>query len=233
MRDGEGAAPAPRVGTIYVQRSPQGGYLADVLELPGCLARGTTRDDAVARVRAAFTDYLELLSSRGVSTEHWKDLDPQAFEVRDAPAPFTFPEDFRPMQEHELRDFLHRFEASRAALLALVRGISPDEIERRVTPDAWSIRQTLEHIALTEVALLSRLEKWPNPEFATLQAVHRMAFQRFSVMEPEDTSLDHVIDGRRWSTRKVMRRMLEHEYEHLGQIKEQLAALGSSERPPE
>ncbi len=215
-----------------MQASPQGGFLADVLELPGCLARGATRDDAVERVRVAFADYLELLGSRGVSTDHWKDLDPGTFEVKDADVPFTFPEDFQPMQEHELRDFLHRFEASRAALLALVRGLSPDEIELRVTPDAWSIRETLEHVALTEVRLLSRLEKWPDPEFATLQAVHRMAFQRFSVMEPEDTSLDHTIDGRRWSTRKVMRRMLEHEYEHLGQIKEQLAALGS-DRPPE
>ncbi len=233
MSEREGDPGGPRVGTIYVQPSPQGGFLADVVELPGCLARGVTRDDAISRVRAAFADYLELLTSRGVSTEHWKDLDPGAFEVRDAPAPFTFPEDFQPMQEHELRDFLHRFEASRAALLALVRGLSSDEIERRVTPEAWSIRETLEHVALSEVRLLSRLEKWPDPEFATLQAVHRMAFQRFSVMEPEDTSLDHTIDGRRWSTRKVMRRMLEHEYEHLGQIREQLATLGSAERPPE
>ncbi|MFN2520181.1 MAG: DinB family protein [Candidatus Limnocylindria bacterium] len=216
-----------------MQASPQGGFLADVLELPGCLARGATRDDAVERVRIAFADYLELLGSRGVSTDHWRDLDPRTFEVKDADVPFTFPEDFQAMQEHELRDFLHRFEASRAALLALVRGLSSDEIELRVTPDAWSIRETLEHVALTEVRLLSRLEKWPDPEFATLQAVHRMAFQRFSVMEPEDTSLDHTIDGRRWSTRKVMRRMLEHEYEHLGQIREQLTALGSAERPPE
>ena len=51
-------------------------------------------------------------------------------------------------------------------------------------------------------------------------------------MEPADTALDHRVMGRRWTTRKVMRRILEHEFEHLGHIKEILAALGS-DRPPE
>ena len=218
-------------GTIYVQQAQDGTFVADVAELPGCVARGATRDDAVAKARAAFRDYLELLSSRGVSTDHWKDLDPETFAVREPPARFTLPEDFRPMEEHELRDFLHRMEASRSALLALVRGLSADDLERAPTDAMWSVRAALEHIAFTEVGLLSRLEKWPDRDFATLQAVHRMAFQRFAVMEPQDTALDHEIAGQRWSTRKVMRRILEHEYEHLGHIKEIIAALGADRQP--
>lgn len=218
-------------GTIYVQASADGTFVADVAELPGCIARGATREEAVARVRDAFRDYLELLASRGVSTDHWKQLDPQAFQVKDPPARFTFPEDFRPMEEHEIRDFLHQMEASRSSLLSLVRGLSADELERRPTETTWSVREALEHIAFTEVGLLAKLEKWPESEFATLQAVHRMAFQRFTVMEPEDTALDHEIQGARWGTRKVMRRILEHEYEHLNHIKEIIAALGGDRQP--
>ncbi|HEY8787100.1 MAG TPA: type II toxin-antitoxin system HicB family antitoxin [Candidatus Limnocylindria bacterium] len=216
---------------IYVQG--EGSYwLAHVPVLRGCIASGTTRDEAIANARRAFRAYLELLDARGVSIEHWKDLDPNTFEVHDLPADRVVPEDIGRMEEHELRDFLHQFEASRAALLSLVREISADELERKPIETMWSVREALEHVMLTEASLLSRLEKWPADPYNTLQAVHRMAFQRFTVMEPPDTDLDHVVLGRRWTTRKVMRRILEHEFEHLGHIQEIVAALGAH-RPPD
>jgi predicted RNase H-like HicB family nuclease len=216
---------------IYVQGD--GTYwLAHVPVLRGCIASGTTRDTAIANARRAFRAYLELLDARGVSIEHWKDLDPSTFDVRDLPADRVVPEDLGRMEEHELRDFLHQFEASRAALLSVVREISADELERKPTDSMWSVREALEHVMLTEASLLSRLEKWPADPYNTLQAVHRMAFQRFTIMEPPDTDLDHVVLGRRWTTRKVMRRILEHEFEHLEHIKEIVAALGET-RPPD
>jgi predicted RNase H-like HicB family nuclease/uncharacterized damage-inducible protein DinB len=212
--------------SIYVQG--EGSYwLAHVPVLRGCIASGTTRDEAIANARRAFRAYLELLDARGVSIEHWKDLDPNAFDVRDLPADRVVPEDVGRMEEHELRDFLHQFEASRAALLSLVRDISAEDLERKPTETMWSVREALEHVMLTEASFLSRLEKWPADPYNTLQAVHRMAFQRFTVMEPPDTDLDHVVLGRRWTTRKVMRRILEHEFEHLGHIQEIVDALGA------
>lgn len=215
-------------GTIYVRQA--GGWLASVAELPGCVARGATRDEAVANARRAFPDYLALLEKYGVSTEHWKDLEPSTFEVKEYSTEEWFADDFRPLEEHELRDFLHQMEGSRAALLALIRGLSPDELERKPTDDMWSVRQALEHVMQTEATLVGRLEKWPE-EVGALQAVHRMAFQRFSILEPADTTLDHRIFGDRWSVRRVMRRILEHEYEHLEHIKQIVAALGGQRAP--
>lgn len=221
------------MGTIYVQADPSDGtFTAHVLELPGCNARGGSRDEAVANVKRAFRDYLALLASRGMSLDRWKAYDVDTFTVKEPAERNVFPEEFSGMDEHELRDFLHQMEASRSALLTAVRGLSAEELERKPTPAQWSVREALEHVMTTQVALLSRLEKWPGNEFATLQAVHRLAFQRFTVMDPEDTAIDHEVMGRRWSTRKVMRRILEHEYEHLEHIREIVAALGS-DRPPE
>jgi len=217
-------------GTIYVWESG-GSYLANVVELPGCIARGATRDEAVTKVRRTFRDYLQMLADRGVSTDHWKGLDPDAFAVKDPPENRLLPEDAGPMEEHEIRDFLHRMEASRSALLALVRELSAEDMERKPTEETWSVREALEHVLATEAVLLSRLERWPDRDFATLQAVHRMAFQRFSVLEPEDTAVEHQIFQYRWSTRKVMRRILEHEYEHMIHIREILAALGGDRQP--
>jgi len=216
-------------GAIYV-RPLEGGYIATVADLPGCVARGATKDEAAANARRAFPEYLALLEKYGVSTEHWKELDPASFGVKDTNVEDWFAEDFSPMQEHEIRDFLHHMEASRAALLGLVRELSPDDVERKPTPDMWSIRQALEHIMTTEASLVGRLERWPT-EIGALQAVHRMAFQRFSILDPEDTKIDHRIAGQRWSTRRVMRRILEHEYEHMGHIREILAALGGDRQP--
>ena len=221
------------MGTIYVQQDPvDGTFTAHVLELPGCNARGGTREDAVEKVKHSFRDYLALLRSRGMSVDHLRETDVDRFEVKDPPSRGIFPEDFRQMDEHEMRDFLRQMEASRSALLAQLRGLSAEQLEKQPTPSMWSVRGALEHIMETEVALLSKLERWPDREFATLQAVHRLAFQRFTVMDPADTAIDHTIEGRRWSTRTVMRRILEHEYEHLGHIREIVAALGS-DRPPE
>jgi len=216
---------------IFVSQGSDGYWLARVPAFPGCNASGTTRDQAIANARKAFRAYRELLEARGVSVEHWKDIDPATLAVQDAPPTGLLAGDDKPLDEHEVRDFLHQFEASRAALISLVKGLSSDQLEKKPTERMWSVREALEHIMEADIEFLAKLEKWPDNPFGTLQATHRIAFQRFSVMEPGDW-VDHTVLGRRWTTRRVMRRLLEHEYEHYGHIKEIMAALGG-DRPPE
>ena len=216
---------------IFVMQAADAYFLARVPVLPGANASGKTRDEAIANARKAFRAYRDLLEARGVSVEHWKGIDPDAIVAEDAPASGLFPGEDQPLEEHEIRDFLHQFEASRAALISLVKGLSAPQLEKEPTESMWSVRQALEHIMETDIALLSKLEKWPDDPFGALQAAHRIAFQRFSVMEPGDW-VDHTVMGRRWTTRRVMRRMLEHEFEHYEHIKEIMAALGG-DRPPE
>lgn len=216
--------------TIFVQGG-EGYWLADVPILPGAVASGTTREQAIANARRAFRAYRDLLDTRGVSIDHWKALDPDTFAVADYPAA-GLPEDERALEEHEVRDFLHQYEASRAALIGLVQGLSPEQLERRPTETTWSVRQALEHIMTTDVALLSRTERWPDDPFNTLQAVHRLVFQRLAVMDPAEQGRQRIVNGRTWTVRTVMRRLLEHESEHYGQIKEIMAGLGG-DRPPE
>jgi predicted RNase H-like HicB family nuclease len=216
---------------IFVIQGGDGYWLARVPALPGANASGTTRDEAIANARKAFRAYRDLLEARGVSVEHWKAIDPATLPVEDTPPSGIFPGEDTPLQEHEVRDFLHQFEASRAALISLVKGLSADELEKKPTETMWSVREALEHIMSSDTEFLAKLERWPDDPFGTLQATHRIAFQRFSVMEPGDWR-DHTIMGRRWTTRRVMRRLLEHEFEHYGHIKEIMAALGG-DRPPE
>ena len=210
---------------IYVT-CPRDGYcLASIPALPGCIASGSDRTAAIANARRAWGAYLDMLAAQGVSVDHWKDLDPATFPVAEPDPPPLLPEDEGPVEEHELRDFLHVFEAQHAALLALVQGIPADELERAPDADTWSVRQALEHLMTTQATLLSRLERWPDDPFNTLQAVHRIVFQRFTVMDAGDTDRTTVIGGRSWTVRRVMRRILEHEWEHYRHIAEIVATL--------
>ena len=216
---------------IFVRSSSHDYFVASVSAIPGCVGTGTTRDAAIANARKAFRAYRELLEARGVSIERWKLIDPDKLAVDETTAAGILPGEEVPLEEHETRDFLHQFEASRAALISLVKGLSADQLEKKPTEAMWSVREALEHIMTTDIALLAKLETWPDAPFGALQAAHRIAFQRFSVMEPGDW-VDHQIMGRRWTTKKVMRRLLEHEFEHYNHIKEIMAALGG-DRPPE
>ncbi len=215
---------------IYVGSSHEGYWLASLPALPGCIASGKTRDEAVANARRAFGAYLVLLEAQGVSTDHWKDIAPERLAVVDAPANGLLDEDTGPVEEHELRDFLHVFEAEHAALLALVRGVGADDMQRAPDADTWSVRQALEHLMTTQASLLSRLEQWPDDPFNTLQAIHRIVFQRFTVMEPPQTERTTLYKGRPWTVRRVMRRILEHEWEHYTHIEEIIAKLAKEKR---
>jgi uncharacterized damage-inducible protein DinB/predicted RNase H-like HicB family nuclease len=211
---------------IYVTEAQKDYWLATIPAVMGCNASGKTRDEAIANVRTSFRDFIALLESRSTDIEHWKRLDPSSFAVAEPVTAGLFPEDERPLEEHELRDFLHVFETEHAALMAMLASLPPDDIERQPDATTWSVREALEHMMTAQVALLSRWEKWPTDPFNTLQAVHRLVFQRFTVMDAEQARGTKIVRGRPWTVRRVMRRLLEHEWEHYGQIKQIIDALG-------
>jgi predicted RNase H-like HicB family nuclease/uncharacterized damage-inducible protein DinB len=209
---------------IHVAEAQPGYWLATIPVLPGCIASGKTREEAIAKARGAFREYRALLEAHGVAIDHWKDIDPDALSVDESWTPPLVPREDEPFEEHEIRDFLHQYQASRAAVIALVKRLTPEQLEKAPDDATWSVRQALEHMMTTDIALLSRIEKWPDDPFTSYQAVHRIIVQRFSVMEPDDWR-DHSISGRRWTSKRVMRRLLEHEFEHYGHVKEIIAAL--------
>jgi len=212
------------VSTVYVTRLDDGTFSAILPSLPGCAANAKTRDEAVERCREVARAYIDLLRERDVRIEH-DVFDPERLEVRDAPEPNTVPEGFTPVEEHDLRDFLHRFEALHAALVDRVADMTQEELERKPSEGEWSLREMLQHVASTEIVLLSRLEPWPRGGFGAFNAVRRIVVQRFSVMDAGDAQGEHTILGRRWTAKKVARRFLEHAFEHLRQADEILEKL--------
>ena len=45
--------------TVILEREPDGGYVATVPALPGCVSQGDTRDEAMRNIREAADLYIE------------------------------------------------------------------------------------------------------------------------------------------------------------------------------
>ena len=51
---------------VSLERDEDGVWVAECPSIPGCVSQGSTRDEAVANVRAAIRDCLEVRAERGL-----------------------------------------------------------------------------------------------------------------------------------------------------------------------
>lgn len=207
---------------VYLETSAQaleeGGYLAHVPALVGCVARGKTKEEAIEKTREAMAAYLALMRQHGMRVPSADEA--IELEVTETDA-LTLPPDYAPMSDQELDDLWHLAHTSREALLDTLAAMSSSALNWRADPQSWSVRNVLEHMARADVWYASRLEEGGLPEL-----LWRLAATRDLVMNqlhslPSETRA-HVTkhDDEEWTPRKVARRMLEHEQEHLQQIRE-------------
>lgn len=45
--------------TVILREEPEGGYSAQVVELPGCISQGESREETIKNIREAIEGYLE------------------------------------------------------------------------------------------------------------------------------------------------------------------------------
>ena len=80
------------------------------------------------------------------------------------------------------------------------------------------------HLAEADLWYTDRLTRWPEAPLFRLAAARGIALERLRDMSEERRASVTSFDGEDWTPRKVMRRMLEHEREHIHEIRELLAA---------
>lgn len=202
----------------------EGGYLAHVVNLIGCAARGKTKDEALANTRAAITEILAVLRKHGAKApaEH----EPIELDVTETDQ-LTLPSDYTAMGDAELDDWWERAAFSRQELLDTLGTVSPAALAWRENEESWAISNILAHIAGADLWYASRLE-----EGGLRELMYRMSATRALLLQHlQNISIDkraHVTnhDGEDWTPRKAARRMLEHEHEHLTQIREMLKSFG-------
>jgi predicted RNase H-like HicB family nuclease/uncharacterized damage-inducible protein DinB len=218
---------------------------AGVPDLPGCTLRAPSRAEALARLPAAIRDHLAWLRRHGEpvpSTDDPVEVEVAGeshgfgpFNAGDAAA--LFPPDRMPVTPEEMEVYLRLMAHSRIDLLALVELLPDELLDRQGDTDPFTIRRILRHVGNAEEWYVSRLvppemlpAEWEHddelPIFEFLAMEHRTAVDRLRRLTAAERAAvfypshwtDHPDEP--WTTRKALRRAVEHEREHTGQIQE-------------
>ncbi|HEX6383612.1 MAG TPA: DinB family protein [Anaerolineae bacterium] len=233
---------------VYLESDGKGRTMAHVLDLPGCFVRADRREAALSALTGAIRDYNDWLRRHGEAVD--SSAEPiilNVAETSEGIGPFDpgdkaalFAPERRPLGRNDLERTLQLAAYNRADLLALVRPLPDDIRQWRAHPDAMSIKRALRHIGNAEQWYVSRLvqpdtlpSQWADDEdmalFDFLEMTRRTAAARMRQLSDEELSRvvvpQHFADlpDEPWTARKALRRLLEHEREHTGHIREILA----------
>ncbi|MFN8559604.1 MAG: type II toxin-antitoxin system HicB family antitoxin [Dehalococcoidia bacterium] len=217
----------------YLEEDVSGICAAHVPDLAGCLAAGATREAALAALPDAVRAYLSWCGAHGDPLPDDGAVEVAVAEVARGYRPWLrgganalFSVDRAPLGDAELRTYLRRMGYARFDLLALLRLVPPAALDT-VPPDGGdTVRQIVTHIADTELWYASRIGHRPTAPGDDI--MHRLVDERARVVEailrlaPRQRDLVYVPTEQRsedpeeaWTLRKVLRRLLEHELEHL------------------
>lgn len=230
-------------------------WYAHVTELPGCFTRGETREEVLTALRDAIADHIAFLEARGhpvdATTLDFGVVEeihgiPELGEAGGAVALFSSDEE--PVGEVVFSHFLDLMRWNRGELFGIVEPLSEDERNARPLPDKWTIEETLRHVANAEEWYVSRFgaeiqEEYEgfirgmNPEERWSSILERLEATRRGGVHSLEYAFGRGVEGvftraaytqhpeERWTFRKVLRRFVEHEREHIGTIKRVADAL--------
>ncbi len=223
----------------YLEVFPDGTVLAQVLDLPGCMARGADEATALNYLRVAVPDYFRWLSMQDADTPTMsgeveltvRERVPVVMQGLHEARAFFAP-DAVPLSEDDLGWLLALMSYAHIDLMRFAGTLAPDVLDWQQNPDMWTVRQIVDHLAQSEIWLATRLDETPQVPVVTELAgdsvprydkIHEQAMLRYSGASPEQRALIRDNTGERWSLRKLMRRSIEHERSRTEQVAVTLA----------
>jgi predicted RNase H-like HicB family nuclease len=192
------------------------GPVAHVPSLPGATARGKTIDEAKENIRLAVQNYLSLLHNVGEVVPTSIDDIQFEFEVVERS---TFVTDYDQLRPQEIDTLLRWMAISRQELMDILRTLSAEAMDWKFEEDdTRTLGDILCHLADSDLWYTDRLTQLPETPIYRLAATRGVALERLRSLRPQDFSMVTNYEGEDWTPRKIIRRMLEHEREHLSQI---------------
>lgn len=222
---------------IGLENGYQGRSLAWALDYPGCFAHGSDGPSALMGIPRAllnYRDWTELHAGREYIEvgdfdlrliETWevykinRQFEPVAegYEVN-----AWFRDDWRPLSEEEAQRGIELLTWSRADLMQITRDLPDDILDRQLPDERWSIRGVLGHVGGAEWWYLDRLKlggeraELPKDAFERLNVVRTRLLR--CLPDLVGSKIVAGIDGEFWSPRKLLRRAIWHEMDHIGHI---------------
>ncbi len=229
---------------VGLENGYEGRSLAWALEHPGCFAYGGDGAEALENIAAEFVRYKDWVSAHTEDSwladtgdiavrlsEVWEvyrmDNHYRRVESGGIPINAWFSTDWIPLTRADIERGIDLLRFSRQDLYDLVRGLPGEVLDRERTGERWSLRGILEHIANAEWWYLDRLDlagisrdDLPEDVFARLGAVRTRLVETLPGLEGVERARGKM--GEWWSPRKVLRRAVEHELDHIGHIRKLL-----------
>lgn len=216
---------------VYQEANTKGKTLLHMLDYPGCIVKGQTIAEAFHRLAEGVESYM-----------HWREV--HGFTVAAEPYDFYLKEEQRggpfhpgnvaaffdydevPLTEAERREMLQLMAASREDLLTVITNLRPETLELWLESPNWSITEILRHIASAERYYITRLfaegsiPRSPRSRdvYHRLELMRESAVQILQLMTIDDLARKTNAGNEWWTARKIFRRFIEHEREHIGQI---------------
>jgi predicted RNase H-like HicB family nuclease/uncharacterized damage-inducible protein DinB len=223
--------------------------MVHVLDLLGCIAQGPTTERALDLTPETIRCYLRFLR------RHGDPVDPDApFSTSIAvhvtkgpwlgqgdPAP-GFAPDFQPMSSDDLHRYLLRLSHMHDDLLQSIDSMPAERLSAEPANGGRPIGQIVAHLVESECsyvrATVGKVAGMPEAQRAVQQsvasidaalpAVWRIAGERLAAMSPDERTQLAAHGQVTWSARRGLRRMLEHNWEHLLEIERRLGNVAAS-----
>jgi len=224
---------------VGLENGAEGRSIAWALDFPGCYAGGADGPQALVALPRALVDYeawveqhanpswlpdLGEIDIRLVETWQVYTIADDLTEASDGyEVNAWFRDDWRPLSAEEIDRGLQMLRWSRAELLAAAAGASQAAMDEKQPGERWAVRGVLNHVAGAEWWYLDRLdlagltrEQLPRDPFERLPLV-RAQLERAL---PGLAGVQRVLgkEGEFWSPRKLLRRALWHERDHVGHV---------------
>lgn len=235
------AAPAgPTTYDLYLESGPRRRKtMVHVLQLLGCVAVGATTDQAVATAPNAIRAYLRFLRRHGEAVDPASPFATQVAEhitqgqwLGHGSPNVMFSGDYTPLTDDEIDLYLKRLHALRETLAAWAAAQTDQQLEAAPKDGGRPDRAVLLHILIGPgsylgtalggapgySAVYNAVERGKLDVADGLRRVAAMADKRLRATTSEErTQMRELRSGPR-SLRRGVRRMLEHDWEHLAEL---------------
>jgi len=211
--------------------------IAWALDFPGCVAYGDDSSEALLRFPQAVIRFCAWADSHSGSV--WAELGDmdirlvetwEVYQIHRAFNPANdrieinawFRDDWLPLQAEEIERALEVLRWQRSDLLQIVTGLDDERLDRVHEGERWTMRGLLAHVATAEWWYLDRFDLFGPRSLLPKNPHERLAMVRQRLLEalPGLAGKDWVFgkDGELWSPRKLLRRAIWHERDHIEHI---------------
>lgn len=226
---------------VGLELNYEGRDLAWALDFPGCFAYGASDQEALLRMPQAFVAYQHWVNLKAGDQSWLKEVEDfdvrliETFKVYDINDRFEvveqgdysvnvwFQSDWLVLTEEDVQQGVKLMDWSRADLIKLVAGIPQQLLEKQFPGERWNILGILKHIGAAEWWYLERLgltklskTKVPADPFERLEVIRTEVKNALPQLVAKDLVVGR--DGEFWSPRKLLRRVVWHEKDHIQHI---------------